>query len=169
MARLNRRRLVFGLYLIVLVALAELAAGYFKLPGWPAFVALILFFIEHMDVKKVPAILVGALVGVAFVLLAPSAIAFLGRFLGPAWGQLAYILLAVYLIVAFGEMLPLFFNNYAFLYLTVCGLALETPNPNPYLWAVVAALGGALLIGGAVLIGKIVGGHAAATPAHQPG
>jgi hypothetical protein len=169
MARFNRRRLVFGLYLIALVALAQLAAGYFKLPGWPAFVALILFFIEHMDVKKVPAILLGALVGVAFVLLAPTAIAFLGRYLGPAWGQLAYILLAVYLIVAFGEMLPLLFNNYAFLYLTVCGLALETANPNPYLWAVVAAVGGAVLIAGAVLIGKIVGGHAAATPAHQPG
>jgi hypothetical protein len=169
MARFNRRRLVFGLYLIALVGLAELAAGYFKLPGWPAFLALILFFIEHMDVKKAPAILLGALVGVAFVLLAPTAIAFLARFLGPTWGRLAYILLAVYLIVAFGEMLPLLFNNYAFLYLTVCGLALGTAHPNPYLWAFVAALGGAVLIAGAVLIEKIVGAHAAPTPAHQTG
>ena len=39
--------------------------GYLRVPGWPAFVALVLFFIEHMDVKKVPAILVGALVGIA--------------------------------------------------------------------------------------------------------
>ncbi len=169
MARFNRRRLVFGLYLIALVGLAELAAGYLRVPGWPAFVALILFFIEHMDVKKVPAILVGALVGVLFVLLAPPSIAFLARFLGPAWGQLAYILLAVYLIVALGEMLPLLFNNYAFLYFTVCGLALETANPNPYLWALVAAAGGALLIGGAVLIDRIVGGHGAVAPAQQPG
>jgi hypothetical protein len=58
----NRQRLVFGLYLIVLIAVAELLLGYLKLPEWAAFVALILFFIEPMDVKTVPNILVGAAV-----------------------------------------------------------------------------------------------------------
>ncbi|MGA7825980.1 MAG: hypothetical protein WCA14_17475 [Steroidobacteraceae bacterium] len=160
MMRLNRRRLVFGLYLIVLVAIAELVSGYLKVPIWPAFVALVLFFIEHMNVKRVPAILIGALVGIAMILAAPSTIALFARALGPQWGQLAYILLAVYLIVALGEMLPLMFNSFAFMYLTIAGLALATPNPNPYLWAVMAAVGGALLIAGAVLIEKMVGLHA---------
>jgi hypothetical protein len=89
MMRLNRRRLVFGLYLIVLVAIAELVSGYLKVPVWPAFVALVLFFIEHMNVKRVPAILIGALVGIAMILAAPSMIALFARALGPEWGQLA--------------------------------------------------------------------------------
>jgi drug/metabolite transporter (DMT)-like permease len=110
MMRPNRRRLVFGLYLIVPVAIAELVSGYLKVPVWPAFVALVLFFIEHMNVKRVPAILIGALVG----------------------------------------------------------LALATPNPNPYLWTVVAAVGGALLIAGAVLIEKMVGLHAPQTELNLP-
>ena len=158
--RFNRRRLVFGLYLIILIAIAELVSGYLQVPGWPAFVALVLFFIDHMDVKKVPAILIGALVGIAMILIAPSAIALFARVLGPAWGQLAYILLAVYLIVALGEMLPLMFNSFAFMYLTIAAVALGAPNPNPYVWALVAVLGGAVLIAGAVLIEKMVRLHA---------
>lgn len=164
MAKFNRRRLVFGLYLIVLIGIAELVTGYLKVPAWPAFVALVLFFLDHMDVKKVPAILIGALVGVALVLLAPPTIALLARVLGAEWGRLAYILLAVYLIVALGEMLPLLFNSYAFMYLTICGLALGAPNPNPYLWALMAAFGGAVLIAGALLIEKVVGAHAPQSP-----
>lgn len=169
MVRFNRRRLMFGLYLIMLVAIAELVTGYLKVPAWPAFVALVLFFIDHMNVKRVPAILIGALVGIGMVLIAPMAIGLFARALGPAWGQLAYILLAVYLIVALGEMLPLVFNSFAFMYLTISALALEAPNPNPYLWALMAVLGGALLIAGAMLIEKMVGLHAQSAqpnPAH---
>jgi hypothetical protein len=165
MMRLNRRRLVFGLYLIVLIAVAELVTGYLRLPVWPAFVALVLFFLEHMQVRRIPAILIGALVGVVLVLIAPAVIGWLARGLGPEWGRLTYILLAVYLIVALGEMLPLMFNSFAFMYLTICGLALGTPHPNPYLWAVMAVVGGGVLIAGAVLIEKLVGAHA---PATQP-
>jgi hypothetical protein len=161
MVRFNRRRLIFGLYLIILVAIAELVSGYLKVPGWPAFVALILFFIDHMEVKKVPAILVGAVVGIAMILIAPTVIALFARALGPAWGQLAYIMLAVYLIVALGEMLPLMFNSFAFMYLTIAALALQTPNPNPYLWAVTAVVGGGILIAGAMLIERLVGLHTA--------
>ena len=163
MMRLNRRRLLFGLYLIVLVAVAELVTGYLKVPAWPAFVALVLFFIEHMNVKRVSAILIGALVGIAMILVAPAAVALFARALGPEWGRLAYILLAVYLIVALGEMLPLMFNSFAFMYLTIGGLALATPHPNPYLWAVIAAAGGGVLIAGAVLIEKMVGLHSPQT------
>jgi hypothetical protein len=168
MWRFNRRRLVFGIYLIILVALGELVSGYLKVPAWPAFVALVLFFIDHMNVQRVPAILVGAVVGIAMVLIAPAAIGLFARVLGPASGQLAYILLAVYLIVALGEMLPLMFNSFAFMYLTISALALEAPNPNPYLWAAVAVVGGGALIAGAILIEKMVGLHAQAAAQPDP-
>jgi hypothetical protein len=155
MEKFSRRRLIFGLYLIVLVGIAEIVTGRLRVPAWPAFIALVLFFLEHMDVKKVPHILVGALVGIGLLLLAPAAIGVLARLLGAQWGELAYILIAVYLIVALHDVLPMFFNSYAFMFLTVGGLALATPAPNPYVWALMALVGGALLIAGAVLIGRI--------------
>jgi Protein of unknown function (DUF1097) len=155
MEKFSRRRLIFGLYLIVLVGIAEIVTGRLRVPAWPAFIALVLFFLEHMDVKKVPHILVGALVGIGLLLLAPAAIGVLARLFGAQWGELAYILIAVYLIVALHDVLPMFFNSYAFMFLTVGGLALATPAPNPYLWALMALVGGALLIAGAVLIGRI--------------
>ncbi|HEX3984614.1 MAG TPA: DUF1097 family protein [Acidisoma sp.] len=157
--RFNRQRLIFGLYLIVLIAVAELLLDYLKLPGWPAFVALVLFFIEHMDVRKVPNILVGAAVGIAFIILAPYGIGLLAHLLGAQWGQLTYILLVIYAIVAFGEMLPLLFNNHAFMFLTVAALALEGPKPAPWLWMAMAVIGGGILIGGVLLIIRIMRGR----------
>jgi hypothetical protein len=154
--RFNRQRLIFGIYLIVLIAVAELLLGYLNLPEWPAFVALILFFIEHMDVKKVPNILVGAAVGIAFIILAPYGIGLLAHPLGAQWGQLTYILLVVYAIVAFGETLPLLFNNYAFMFLTISAVALEGPKPAPWVWMAMVVIGGGILIGGALLIIRVL-------------
>jgi hypothetical protein len=155
MAAFSSRRLVFGLYLIVLVGLTIVITGRMGLQAWPAFVALVLFFLERMDVKKVPHILVGSVVGIGLLLLAPAAIGVLARLLGAEWAQLAYILIAVYLIVALHDLLPMFFNSYAFMYLTIGGVALATPAPNPVAWALMAVVGGALLILGAILIGRI--------------
>jgi hypothetical protein len=49
----------------------------------------------------------------------------------------------------------MFFNSYAFMYLTIGGVALATPAPEPVAWALMAVVGGALLILGAILIGRI--------------
>jgi hypothetical protein len=162
--KFDRHRLIFGLYLIVLVAAAQLLTGYLKVPGWPAFMALIFVFLTHLDLKQVPHILCGALAGIVLVLIAPVVIGALARLLGPQWGQLAYVLLAVYAIVALGPTLPLIFNNYAFMYLTVGAVALETHEADPYVWAAVALLGGLLLIAGAIGIARASGLH----PAHAP-
>jgi hypothetical protein len=152
----NRQRLIFGLYLLVLIAGAELIAGHFKLPAWPAFMAMIFFFVEHMDVKKAPHILVGGVFGIACILLAKPVVGALAPMLGVEMATLAYILGIVYAIVAFGEMAPMFFNNYAFMYLTVTGLAMHLPQPNPYLWMAVAGIGGGALIAGVVGIVKLM-------------
>jgi hypothetical protein len=162
MPKFNRQRLVFGLYLLVLIAVAELIAGHFKLPAWPAFMAMIFFFVEHMDVRKAPHILVGAVFGIACILLATPTVAALAPVIGVEWATLAYILGIVYAIVAFGEMAPMFFNNYAFMYLTVTGLAMHLPQPNPYLWMAIAGIGGGLLIAGVVGIGKLMSRSATA-------
>ncbi len=156
MPKFDRHRLVFGLYLLVLIAAAVLISDRFKLPAWPAFMAMVFFFVEEMNTSKVPQILVGGMFGIGCILLATPIIGVLAPLIGVQYATLAYILVVVYAIVAFGEMLPLIFNNFAFMYLTVTGVAVQAPEPNPYLWMAVTGIGGALLIAGVIGIGKLM-------------
>ena len=164
--RFDRQRLIFGLYLLVLIAAFEVLTGRLHLPAWPAFVAMVFFFIDHMDPKKAVPILVGGVAGIGAILLARPMIGALAPLIGPDLGRLAYILILVYAIVAFGEMLPVVFNNYAFMYLTVTGVAVQLPNANPFLWMAITLVGGGALIAGVIAIGKLMG--PSPTPAHAP-
>ena len=169
MKQFNGHRLILGLFILAFIVVTELVTSRYKLPAWPAYVGWILFFIEHFNVRRVPAILLGAVVGIGFILLAPAAIGLLARALGVEWGRLVYILAAVYTIVALGEIVPWLLNNYTFLFFTVSGLALGAPNPNPYIWAVMAVVGGGLLIGASLLASHLLEGRLglAALPAHE--
>ena len=69
MAKLSKDRLIFGVLLIVLVALGEIVLGHFKLATWPAFMVMIFFFEAHMDMKKAANILVGGLFGIANLII----------------------------------------------------------------------------------------------------
>jgi len=164
--KFNRRRLILGLYVLALIVITELVTGHFKLPAWPAFVAWVLFFGEHMNPKRAPHILIGAAAGIGLVMLAPLVIGLLAPLTGVEWGRLIYILAAVYAIFAFGEMIPLVLNNYTFMFFTVAGLALATPHPNPQLWLLMEAAGGGLLIGATIIVGRIIGAPSAAEAAH---
>ena len=164
--KFNRRRLILGLYVLALIVVTELLTGHFGLPAWPAFVAWVLFFVEHMNPKRAPHILVGAAAGIGLVMLAPTVIGLLAHLIGAEWGRLIYILAAVYAIFAFGEMIPLVLNSHTFMLFTVAGLALATPHPNPQLWLLMEAAGGGLLIGATIVVGRIIGAPSAAEAAH---
>jgi len=164
--KFNRRRLILGLYVLALIVITELVTGHLRLPAWPAFVAWVLFFGEHMSPKRAPHILIGAAAGIGLVMLAPIVIGLLAHLSGAEWGRLIYILAAVYAIFAFGEMIPLVLNNYTFMFFTVAGLALAAPNPNPQLWLLMAAAGGGLLIGATIVVSRIIGAHGAAEAVH---
>ena len=155
--KFNRHRLILGLPVLALILITELLSIHFKLPAWPAFVAWVLFFGEHMNPRSAPPILIGAAAGIGLVMLAPPAIGVLARLIGPEWGQLIYILGAVYAIFAFGEMVPLILNSHTFMFFTVAGLALMAPNPDPRLWLLMEAVGGGLLIGATIVAGRIIG------------
>lgn len=154
MATWNPQRLIFGGYLLGLIAVAEIVIGHFKLPAWPAFMAMIFFFVEHMDIKKASHILLGGMFGIALVIAAKIMVTALAPMMGLELAKLTFVLVIVYAIVALGEMLPALFNNYCFMYLTVSGVAAQAGEPNPLLWMVMCGVGGAALIGGVVLIGK---------------
>lgn len=158
MTKPDPQRLIFGLFLLAVIILMELVFHHFHFSGWPAFMVMVFFFVEHMDMKKAPHILVGGAIG---ILSALGFFVFLGRF-APVMGQLpailVYVCVAVYAIVAFGEMFPLVFNNYAFMFLTVSiGVAAANPAAAKFLqWLGVELVGGAAAIGGIIGILKLM-------------
>jgi hypothetical protein len=164
--KFNRPRLLLGLYVLAFIVVTELVTGHLGLPAWPAFVAWVLFFAEHMNPKRAPHVLIGAAAGIGLVMLAPPVIGVLAHLIGAEWGRLIYILAAVYAIFAFGEMIPLALNYHTFMFFTVAGLALAAPNPNPQLWLLVEVAGGGLLIGATIVVGRIIGAPSAAEAAH---
>lgn len=164
--KFNRRRLILGLYVLAFIVITELVTHYLKLPAWPAYVAWVLFFVEHMNPKRAPHVLIGAAAGIGLIILAPSVIGLLAHLIGADWARLIYILAAVYAIFAFGEMIPLVLNSHTFMLFTVAGLALATPHPNPWLWLLMEVVGAGLLIGATVVAGRIIGVPTAAVAAH---
>lgn len=156
MATPNAQRLIFGLFLLIPIVALEVVCGRLLVPAWPAFIAMIFFFVEHMDPKKAVPILVGGLFGIFLVVVAGSFIKGLAPHLGLEGASLLFIVVAVYSIVAFGEMVPALFNNYAFMYLTVSGVAVRAGAPNPFLWMAIEVVGGLALIASVVGIGKLM-------------
>lgn len=166
--KFNRQRLILGLYVLALILISELVSDYLKLPVWPAFVAWVLFFGEHMNPRRAPHILVGSATGIGLVMLAPIAIGLLAPLIGAEWGRLIYILAAVYAIFALGEMFPLVLNSCTFMLFTVAGLALAAPHPNPPLWLLIEAAGGGLLITATIVAGRLVGIPDSSSAANRP-
>ena len=164
--KFNRRRLILGLYVLAFIVITELVTHYLKLPAWPAYVAWVLFFVEHMNPKRAPHVLIGAAAGIGLIILAPSVIGLLAHLIGPDWARLIYILAAVYAIFALGEMIPLVLNSHTFMLFTVAGLALATPHSNPWLWLLMELVGAGLLIGATIVAGRILGVPTAAVAAH---
>ena len=157
MAKLDSQRLIFGLYLLVLIVIGEVVLIYFNLPAWPAFMVMIFFLIDHMDVKKAHHILIGGCFGIICIILTKLFIVATARVLGVNPAQILFIVLIVYAIVAFGEILPVLFNNYAFMFLTISGLAVTSSHPNPLVWIGVELVGGGIFIAGIIGIMKIMG------------
>jgi hypothetical protein len=158
--KFDKTRLIFGLFLIVLIIIGEIVFAVLKVPSWPAFMIMVFFFVEHMDKKKAPNILVGGLFGIACIVIAKYFVEALTPVIGGELAKLSFIVIIVYAIVAFGEMLPILFNNYAFMYLIVSAVAIKTPDPNPFIWMAVEVVGGGIFIAGILGIIKIIGAMA---------
>ena len=105
--KVDRQRLIFGLFLLVLIAASQLIAGHLGVPAWPAFMAMIFFFLGDMDVKKIPHVLLGGVAGIAAILLFTPVIGALAPVMGVELAALALVLVLVSGIVVFGEMAPM--------------------------------------------------------------
>lgn len=140
----------------LLVSLVILSALGIK-EGWPAFLALPLFFLAGgTDPKKLIDIFAGGIVGLALAAAITPLVTFLVK--SAAFPQdLAILLivgLLVFIIIALGGKLPLLFSNYTFVYFTVA-LAFTPQNTLP--WMGTLLLAGAFFIGACLLsIGFVV-------------
>jgi hypothetical protein len=158
MVKPSKQRLIFGLFLLVLIVILELILHHFHLPAWPAFLVMIFFFETHMDPKRASHVVIGGFFGICCLVLTGLFIKAFAPVLGLMTARLTFICIVVYAIIVFGEMLPMVFNNYAFAYFLVSGLAatVQTPAPNPYLWMAIELVGGTLTILGVMGIGKLM-------------
>ncbi len=118
MAKFDSNRLIFGLFLIILVAIGEVVAEALHIPLWPAFMAMIFFLMAHGDKKTALPILVGGSVGIICLVLTKFFVMGVGPSIGMTVAKLIFILFVVYIIVAFGEMIPMLVNIYTFFFFT---------------------------------------------------
>lgn len=150
----NRYNIIFGLLLVALIMVAEVAIYYLRLPGWPMFAALVFFFLGHLDTKTIPAIFVGSVIGIICTVLMVHFTILLMPALGDFIPKLIFIGLFVFLIVLFKDVVPLVFNSYAFMVFLMVGMVYGTTAP--LVLAAIALLGGGFLIGGTIIISKWV-------------
>ena len=149
--------LIFGLLLLTVIVVLDIMLRYFDLPTWPAFMVMIFFFEVHMEPKRATHIVLGGLVGIVCYMLAVQFVDFISPIMGVTTAQLTYVCLAVYVFVAFGESFPMIFNNYAFMFFLVSGLAgtVVGESPEPWLWVGAELVGGALAIIGILFINRL--------------
>lgn len=168
MAKVDPQRLIFGLFLIVLVLVGEVVLGHFKLPGWPAFMVMIFFIMEHMNKDKAPHILVGGLFGISCLILLTMFRSVFAPMLGIELATLLFVAIFIFAIVAFGEMVPMVLNNYAFMFFTVsagvAGFAKDAAT-GAVTAVVTAAAGAAGKVGGAEAAAAVVEAAKAPLPA----
>lgn len=146
MAKISKQRLLFGAFLLVLIVVAELFFHRLAIAAWPVFLVMIFFFEAHMSKEKVAAIIVGGATGILCYVLTVQAVTLLADVMDPGVARLLSICVIVYAIVAFGEVVPMVFNNYAFMFYLVSGLAARADGAEPWLWLAVVSVGGALIV-----------------------
>ncbi len=158
-------RVVFGVLLVLEVLIAIFALEAMHLATWPAFVAMIMFFIVHENVKEIKNIIIGGAFGITnfflcmlFVSSTAYSFASFGN-MTKLIPVMIYVAIFVFLIVLLTQKLPWLFNSYAFMYFSVAfaDLASFMANHNIWIyWLAVEVVAGTLLILGVVGIQKFV-------------
>jgi hypothetical protein len=155
--KLDRVRLLFGLFLLPVVAVGSIIAHVVEIPAWPAFIVMIFFFMVQRDKKQIPNIMVGVAFGILMIFPLGFLIKILeGTFSTFAVG-LAYILVFIAAIIIFGEMVPIILNNYAFVAMLVTIVEMNAKvRVHPLKLLAMEIVGGALFIGAILGIVKIL-------------
>ena len=149
MAKIFKKEiLIFCVLLLALIMIGELALDLNHFATWPAFMVMVFFFMSHMNIKEAPAILIGSFFGLCNLILikywygitVPLLGGDMAKYTAPNTveamfhAKLIYIAVFVSAIVFLKDVLPKIFNNYAFMFFIVAGLA-STGNTTAALTA----------------------------------
>lgn len=113
--------------------------------GWPAFMPFVLFNLIGWKTTEVKPIFGGGVVGLLLGGVALKGIFLIIGRTGIFYTYLIPIFIAIFLLVALGDILPVLFNNYTFCFYTI---AFATPEQETLKWILIMLLGGGFYFGG---------------------
>ncbi|MDV5171770.1 hypothetical protein [Photobacterium rosenbergii] len=114
---------------------------------WPAFLAVIFYFLSEFDNKKIPSIMGSGVVGLFFGYGFTFAMPALVESFGPSLGY--YIVLGVSLAIVIG-MKPIahsYFNPMTFAYGLLSLLYIDVAAAESFTWLLTHLIGGSFIIG----------------------
>ncbi|MDR2833400.1 MAG: hypothetical protein LBV67_06775 [Streptococcaceae bacterium] len=163
----DKTEIIINSCVAVFMTIINVAASYLGVIGWPMWFVTISFFLMNGDLKKAPHVFVGGTLGIFLSWGLVSGLNFLTPILGPVPAFALLIFIVLFAIIVGGSWVPVAFNNIAFAYLTVAtvtltqkanGLALHPTMTNIQVVIdelLVLFVGGAIILGGALLFIKI--------------
>ena len=139
----NKATGIMGLILAFAIPFVNLLGeltGYRTL--WPGFFIVLLYFIGKCEkLTDLKDIVIGGIVGILWSYGASLLIGLLVPFMGFLAAFTLGVAICVFVFVILGDVQPMLFNNYGFIYFLVAGLS---PQQKPVEWIAVLLIGGIL-------------------------
>jgi len=152
----KKKTLIAAVIVAAWLCVTIVVLGIFKIHHvWPALLTLLFFFEKGGDVKNLPNIFVGAVVGLLLAALVPIAVEAIAPTVGVLGGSLIVVFILVFLIIALGDIAHMFFNNYAFVYFTIA--LIFGKEQLTVQWLIVLVAGGIFFTGGVLVFAKLLG------------
>jgi len=123
---------------------------------WTMFMAVVLFFLMGANKKCLPEIFIGGLVGMGSTWLLIMAATALTPIVGPLAGFVIPLAIIVFAVIILNPFVPVVFNNVAFAFLIISAINLDKVLANTLPYMVVFLIGGAVVIGGCMIMLRII-------------
>lgn len=117
--------------------------------SWPAFMPFVFFTIAGWKKDQFKNIFAGGVAGILMSRLVMESIYQIVGETGVFTTYLIPIFIAVFILIGFGDILPMFFNNYTFGFYTI---AIAHPVQDTFEWIGILLIGGAIFAGGMLFL-----------------
>ncbi len=144
------RALIVSIWLVVTLFVLGLFGIH---SGWSAFLVMLFFIEGGGKLEKLKSIFAGGGVGLITAYLLTQGVIILGPIMGTSSSLFLMVFIAIFLLIALGDVSHNLFNSYTFCYFTV---ALITKQQNTIMWLITMVLGGAFVVGGILMLTKLV-------------
>lgn len=149
----TKQEVIINVVIFLWIFVVNIAAALFSpAPGWPMFFVTIFFFAMGADTKKIPSIFAGGAMGLVFALLLGLALTHLTPVIGIVPTLIISLFIILGLVIVGGGYLPVVFNNITFAYLTIATIDMEIIGGSFLGWLLMLLIGGAVILGGCLLL-----------------